>query len=57
MRSLCASRTAQALKPNIAIGADGIRSITRELILGAEEPRFIRRSAPRAVFPASRIKG
>ncbi|MEZ0220848.1 MAG: FAD-dependent monooxygenase, partial [Tardiphaga sp.] len=42
---------------DIAIGADGIRSITRELILGAEEPRFIGRSAPRAVFPASRIKG
>ncbi|WP_371422871.1 FAD-dependent oxidoreductase [Tardiphaga sp.] len=42
---------------DIAIGADGIRSITRELVLGAEEPRFIGRSAPRAVFPASRIKG
>ncbi len=42
---------------DIAIGADGIRSITREVILGAEEPRFIGRSAPRAVFPASRIKG
>lgn len=42
---------------DIAIGADGIRSITRDLILGAEEPRFIGRAAPRAVFPASRIKG
>lgn len=42
---------------DIAIGADGIRSKTREFILGADEPRFIGRSAPRAVFPASRIKG
>ncbi|MET0219484.1 MAG: FAD-dependent monooxygenase [Tardiphaga sp.] len=42
---------------DIAIGADGIRSITREFILGAEEPRFIGRSAPRAVFAADRIKG
>jgi 6-hydroxynicotinate 3-monooxygenase len=42
---------------DIAIGADGIRSVTRDFILGAEEPRFVGRSAPRAVFPASRIKG
>ncbi len=42
---------------DIAIGADGIRSRAREIILGAEEPRFIGRSAPRAVFPANRIKG
>ncbi|CAN5286818.1 FAD-dependent monooxygenase [soil metagenome] len=42
---------------DIAIGADGIRSVARDIILGAEEPRFIGRSAPRAVFPASRIKG
>ena len=47
----------QSAEADIAIGADGIRSITRELILGAEEPRFIGRCAPRAVFPASRIKG
>lgn len=42
---------------DIAIGADGIRSKVREIILGAEEPRFIGRTAPRAVFPADRIKG
>ena len=42
---------------DIAIGADGIRSKVREIILGAEEPRFIGRIAPRAVFPASRIAG
>ena len=42
---------------DIAIGADGIRSKVREIVLGAEEPRFIGRVAPRAVFPASRIAG
>jgi 6-hydroxynicotinate 3-monooxygenase len=42
---------------DIAIGADGIRSRARDIILGSEEPRFVGRSAPRAVFPTSRIKG
>jgi 6-hydroxynicotinate 3-monooxygenase len=42
---------------DIAIGADGIRSRAREIIQGAAEPRFIGRSAPRAVFPTDRIKG
>jgi 6-hydroxynicotinate 3-monooxygenase len=42
---------------DIAIGADGIRSKAREIIQGAAEPRFIGRSAPRAVFPTERIKG
>ncbi|OFW99068.1 MAG: hypothetical protein A3D94_05405 [Alphaproteobacteria bacterium RIFCSPHIGHO2_12_FULL_66_14] len=42
---------------DVAIGADGIRSKVREIILGAEEPRFIGRIAPRAVFPASRLAG
>jgi 6-hydroxynicotinate 3-monooxygenase len=42
---------------DLAIGADGIRSKVREIMLGFEEPRFIGRIAPRAVFPADRIKG
>ena len=42
---------------DIAIGADGIRSKVREAMLGVEEPRFIGRIAPRAVFPADRIAG
>jgi 6-hydroxynicotinate 3-monooxygenase len=42
---------------DIAIGADGIRSKVREAMLGFEEPRFIGRIAPRAVFPADRIAG
>jgi 6-hydroxynicotinate 3-monooxygenase len=45
------------LETDIAIGADGINSKTREIMLGAEEPRFIGRIAPRAVFPADRIAG
>jgi 6-hydroxynicotinate 3-monooxygenase len=42
---------------DIAIGADGIRSKVREIIQGAEEPRFIGRIAPRAVFPSRHIAG
>ena len=42
---------------DIVIGADGIRSRVRDAILGKEEPRFIGRIAPRAVFPADRLGG
>jgi 6-hydroxynicotinate 3-monooxygenase len=42
---------------DIAIGADGIRSKVREVMFGFEEPRFIGRIAPRAIFPADRIAG
>jgi 6-hydroxynicotinate 3-monooxygenase len=42
---------------DIAIGADGIRSKVREGMFGLEEPRFIGRIAPRAIFPADRIAG
>ncbi len=45
------------VEADLAIGADGIRSKVREIILGFEEPRFTGRIAPRAVFPADRIKG
>ena len=45
------------VEADIAIGADGIRSKVREAMLGFEEPRFIGRIAPRAVFPADRIAG
>ncbi|MCX7318277.1 MAG: FAD-dependent monooxygenase [Hyphomicrobiales bacterium] len=41
-----------ALTPRFENGARA-----RELVLGKEGPRFIGRSAPRAVFPAVRIKG
>lgn len=45
------------VQADIAIGADGIRSKVREIILGQAEPRFIGRIAPRAVFPAHRLGG
>jgi 6-hydroxynicotinate 3-monooxygenase len=47
----------ETVEADIAIGADGINSKTREIMHGAEEPRFIGRIAPRAVFPADRIAG
>jgi 6-hydroxynicotinate 3-monooxygenase len=46
-----------AAEADIAIGADGIRSKVREAMFGFEEPRFIGRIAPRAIFPADRIAG
>ena len=42
---------------DIVIGADGIRSRVREILLGAEPPRFTGRVAQRAIFPAARIAG
>ncbi len=37
------------------IGADGVHSQVREIILGAEKPRFTGRVAYRTTFPASRL--
>jgi len=37
------------------IGADGVHSQVRELLLGAEKPRFTGRVAYRTTFPASRL--
>lgn len=42
---------------DIVIGADGIRSIVREAILGRETPRYVGKVALRAVFPSSRAAG
>ncbi len=42
---------------DIVIGADGIWSRVREVLLGAEPPRFTGRVAQRAIFPANRIAG
>ena len=41
----------------IVIGADGINSMVRELILGPEEPTYTGFVAHRAIFPRSLIKG
>jgi 6-hydroxynicotinate 3-monooxygenase len=48
---------AASAEVDIVIGADGIRSRVSDEILGKEEPRFIGRIAPRAVFPADRLGG
>lgn len=42
---------------DIVIGADGIRSKVRELLLGTEPPRFTGRVAQRAIFPTERLGG
>ena len=42
---------------DIVIGADGIRSKVREILLGAERPRFTGRIAQRAILPTERLKG
>jgi 6-hydroxynicotinate 3-monooxygenase len=42
---------------DIVIGADGIRSRVREVLLGAEPPRFTGRVAQRAIFPTERLNG
>jgi 6-hydroxynicotinate 3-monooxygenase len=42
---------------DIVIGADGINSKVRELLLGPEAPSYTGRVAHRAIFPASRMSG
>ena len=40
---------------DIVIGADGVYSRVREILLGVEEPRFAGQVAHRAIFPASLV--
>lgn len=42
---------------DIVIGADGINSKVREILLGVEPPRFVGSVAHRAVFPVERLNG
>jgi 6-hydroxynicotinate 3-monooxygenase len=42
---------------DIVIGADGVRSKVRDVLLGAEPPRFVRAVAQRAIFPTERLRG
>jgi len=42
---------------DIVIGADGIWSRVRDVLLGSGPPRFTGRVAQRAIFPANRIAG
>ncbi len=41
----------------IVVGADGIHSRLRQILLGAEAPRFTGRLATRAIFPTERLGG
>ena len=42
---------------DIVIGADGVHSLVREILLGPEQPRFTGRVAYRTTFAASRLRG
>lgn len=41
----------------LVIGADGIHSVAREALFGAEQPRFTGRVAYRTTYPTARING
>jgi salicylate hydroxylase/6-hydroxynicotinate 3-monooxygenase len=41
---------------DVVIGADGVHSLAREIILGPERPRFTGRVAYRATYPAARLR-
>ncbi|MFT6580912.1 MAG: salicylate hydroxylase/6-hydroxynicotinate 3-monooxygenase [Alphaproteobacteria bacterium] len=42
---------------DVVIGADGVHSVVREMLLGAEAPQFTGRVAYRTTFPASLLGG
>jgi 6-hydroxynicotinate 3-monooxygenase len=42
---------------DVVIGADGIRSKVRDVLLGPEPPRFVGAVAQRAIFPSQRLRG
>ena len=42
---------------DLAVGADGVHSVVRETLWGAEAPRFTGRVAYRTTFPASHMNG
>ncbi len=43
------------VRADAVIGADGVHSVVRELLLGPEKPRFTGRVAYRSIFPAARL--
>ena len=42
---------------DIVVGADGVRSRCREILVGLEKPRYTGQVAYRAIFPMSRLAG
>lgn len=47
----------ETAEADIIVGADGIRSKIREIVLGDEAPRFVGAVAHRAIFPTQRLRG
>ena len=45
------------VEADLVIGADGIRSKVRDVLLGPQPPRFVGMVAHRAIFPAERLRG
>lgn len=45
------------VQADAVIGADGVHSLVREILLGPEEPRFTGKVAYRTTYPASLLKG
>jgi 6-hydroxynicotinate 3-monooxygenase len=45
------------VEADLVVGADGIRSRVRDVLLGPEPPRFVGMVAHRAIFPAERLRG
>jgi 6-hydroxynicotinate 3-monooxygenase len=43
------------VRADAVIGADGVHSVVREILLGPEKPRFTGRVAYRSLFPVSRL--
>lgn len=44
------------VRADVVIGADGVHSLVREILLGPEQPRFTGRVAYRTTFAASRLR-
>ncbi|MBM3648275.1 MAG: salicylate 1-monooxygenase [Alphaproteobacteria bacterium] len=47
----------RSVEADVVIGADGVNSVVRTALFGAEEPRFTGRIAYRTVYPAGRLAG
>jgi 6-hydroxynicotinate 3-monooxygenase len=47
----------ETAEADVVIGADGVHSVVREFMLGAEQPRYTGRVAYRTVFPTALMNG
>jgi salicylate hydroxylase/6-hydroxynicotinate 3-monooxygenase len=45
------------VRPDVVIGADGIHSLVREVLFGAERPSYTGRVAYRTTYPTARLNG